>query len=216
MIKPQGLYWESGPFSYGIEGPEILLRNGEAEATAFLGEFVSACQKHYFAFQSAAFGIQKQRELFSRLFRPEHRDKTLFIGQGRPDEEQTLGRSAVGRIRQGELIDSLSVGGNFENYHAKALVVIIYQQWEEYYRPRIAEAVSINARQVKCRLMGDIRLVRNLIIHEKSIVPENFSGGLEFLPLIWNLAPGELRITHDMVHSWMEQLNSMLVMVDYP
>ena len=61
-----------------------------------------------------------------------------------------------------------------EDHVAKSLVVVIYHLWNEYYRPRIAKAVSAEPNQVECALLGDIRRVRNLIIHKNSEVPNGF------------------------------------------
>ena len=216
MANSQDLYWESGPFNSGIAIAAGVPIDGGPEAVALLGDFLSACQEHYFAFYTGIYGIGKFREMCESLFAPEHRDNIFSIGNNFPDAEQSAGHSTIAHIRQGEILDSLSEDGVFENYHAKALVVIIYHLWDEYYRPRIADVLSVNASNVKCTLMGDIRRVRNLIIHNKSLVPNYYSENLEFLPQIWTIGPGELRITHDMVHAWMEQLNSMLVTVDNP
>ena len=50
--------------------------------------------------------------------------------------------------------------------------------------------------------------------HKKAIVPENLSEGLEFLPQIWKLEPGDLKITGAMVSSLIEQLKAIFVKVD--
>lgn len=216
MTNSQGLYWESGPYNSGIQGPALLLEASGCEALELIGEFLSACQKQHFAYNSGTYGVQKQRELFGEIFRPEHRDNTFFIGTRNPDEEQFQGRALLGQIRQGEFLDSLCENGIFQDYHAKALVVMIYHLWDEYYRPLIADALSVEASKVKCTLMGDLRRVRNLIIHDKSHVSEGLPSQLEFLPQIWSIEPGDLSITIDMVHSLMEQLNSIRVTVDNP
>ena len=116
-------------------------------------------------------------------------------------------------ISQGELLKGLKKGGEFENQHAKALVVFMYHLWDENFRNRIAKIISVPKRQVKCALMGDIRQVRHLIIHKNSVVPQNFSAKLEFLSQIWDLEPRELTITEKMVHSLMEQINAIRVQI---
>ena len=67
-----------------------------------------------------------------------------------------------------------------------------------------------------CELLGDIRRVRNLIIHESSVVPGSFANSLTFLPQIWNFESTELRITSGMVHSLMEQLNALRLTITDP
>ena len=117
-------------------------------------------------------------------------------------------------MTQGELLESLADGGLFEDHLAKSLVVVIYYLWDEHYRPGIAKAVSAVPAQVECTLLGDIRRVRNLIIHKNSVMSESFPT-LSFLSQIWNLKPGEIKITSEMVTSLLEQVNALrLTIVD--
>ena len=76
------------------------------------------------------------------------------------------------------------------------------------------KGLSIHLNQVQCTLMGDLRHIRNVIIHEDAVIPQDFSDKLELLPQIWSLEPGELRITEQMVHSLMEQINALRIQID--
>ena len=119
-------------------------------------------------------------------------------------------------MTQGELLQSLQEGGVFENYQAKSLVVMLFHLWDERYRPAIAGAIETEKQQVQCDLLGDVRLVRNIVIHEKSVVPDGFSDHVRFLAQIWNFHPGELQITRQMIHSFMEQLNAVKLRIVFP
>ena len=152
----------------------------------------------------------------SSILQPADKGKTFFIGSAVPNAEQSPGQSTIASMGQGELLESLEKGGAFEDQHAKALIVVIFHLWEEYYRPSIATALTVKHDQVESSLMGDIRLVRNLIIHAKSMIPDEFSTRLELLPKIWSLEPGELKNTEEMVHSWMEQLNAIHLRITDP
>ena len=114
---------------------------------------------------------------------------------------------------KGELLDSLQKGGEFENIQARAFIVFIYQLWDDEYRGAIADSLSVKKNRIECPLMGDFRLVRNLIIHKGSVIPAGFSGNLEFLSEIWNLLPGDLTISQDMTLSLMEQLNAIHITI---
>ena len=209
-----GLYWHGGPRKLGIEYPGELSTESLSTARGLMEEFCLEIQKLYFFYQCACEGLMQQRKLYERFITTETLDRTVFIGGSPPDQEQMPGHSTLARMGQGELLQSLEAGGPFENYQAKYLVVMIYHLWDEFYRPKIARALSVETRRVKCTLMGDIRKVRHLIIHENSVVPENFLDDLEFLPQIWELNPGELTISGRMVSSWIEQLNAISVKVD--
>ncbi|HEY9295501.1 MAG TPA: hypothetical protein VIQ31_03850, partial [Phormidium sp.] len=51
--------------------------------------------------------------------------------------------------------------------------ISIYSYWEDYYRNKIAELLSKKKNDLKEPIMGDLRLVRNSIIHHRAIaLPE--------------------------------------------
>lgn len=203
------LYWNGGIFQARIYDPRGLLEEAGSKAIGILEEFLTVCQKYYFAFNSAITGIRHNRERYGKIMDHADRDISISIGSAFPTMAQSPGQTTIAQMRQGELLESLKEGGEFENSQANALVIVIYHLWDELYRPEIAQAISVKTNQVDCTLMGDIRQVRNLVVHKKAVVPDGFSSKLELLPQIWNLQPGILLITEKMVHSWMEQLNAL-------
>lgn len=122
------------------------------------------------------------------------------------------GRSTIATLRQGEFLDAMNEGGEFENLRNQALLVMIYHRWDEVYRLRISRAFEVRKNEVHCVLMGDIRLVRNVIVHENAVVTGEL--GCRFLERIWSpVALGQLRISDAMIHALMEQLNAIQVEV---
>ena len=98
----------------------------------------------------------------------------------------------------------MAEGGEFEARRNKALLVMLYHRWEEFYRHRIGQAFGVRKNDVHCVLMGDVRRVRNLIVHDNAVVSGEFSCA--FLEQIWGpFVPGELRMTDPMIHSLMER-----------
>lgn len=73
-------------------------------------------------------------------------------------------------IRADEYLAANAPGGSNENRHAKAILVFLYTFWELEVRPRLAAAKSAEASDVKADIMGDIRLLRNSILHRKSVL----------------------------------------------
>ena len=74
-------------------------------------------------------------------------------------------------------------------------------------------ARCIAAGDVQCDLMGDVRHIRNAIIHENSEIGEKVIDKLKMLPSIWKPEPGNLTITENMVHALMEQIDAIRVRV---
>ena len=205
------LYWTGGDFRVSIDSWINRTQVEVDEAIGILEEFRSACRKQYIAFSGLINGRSLAYDRFSTLLKPEHRDRTFSIGGVPPDARQEQGLSSIASMTQGELLDGLRDGGEFENQHAKALVVFIFHLWEDHFRDRIACATRLRKKEVLCDLMGDIRIIRNAIIHKNSLVVETDLSNLVLLPEIWQVCPGEIEITESMLHSLMEQINAIRV-----
>ena len=211
--KQTELYWTGGLFRVTLSYPMGTSSNAVNAAITILENYRSECQQQFIAFNFVVIGSALAFEKYTKGFDPVHSDKKILIGTAFPDSEQSPGKSTVAGMKQGELLQGLKPGGAFENQHAKAFIVFIYHLWDENYRNALARVLSVNCEQLQCSLLGDIRHVRNLIIHENSCVPDSFSDKLELLPELWRFQPGELRLTGTMIHSLMEQLNALRVNV---
>ena len=65
---------------------------------------------------------------------------------------------------------------NGDNYAiiANMCIVLIYQYWEDHYRGHIAEELGYTDKNdVKSDIMGDLRLLRISIVHNKAIAKED-------------------------------------------
>ena len=217
MTSPQqsSLYWTGGPFNTGLETEQgYFSEDGLRGAVKFLDEYREACQKQFIAFDGVCNGRTLAYERFKSSVDPAHMDNTISVGTAFPDSRQSLGASTIASMKIGDFLKGLGEGGEFENQHAKAFLVLIYHLWDEKCRPAIGKLLSVDPKeQVLCDLMGDVRLVRNLIIHNDSVVPRGFVHRLTMLQEVWNLQPGELRLTGKMIHSLMEQINAIRVKI---
>lgn len=212
------MFWHRGDFIPIIDSERGPL-NDELVENAFkiLTEFIQVCQRNYFAYAYARRGFINVHAQHKEMFPHASMTNFMWIGTDDPnDPKQVQGMSTIGKISQAELLNRLRQSGEFENLIAKSFIVSVYHSWNDAYRPEIAKTLSINTDAIKCSLMGDLRLIRNLIIHEGSIVPTGFSRKLEFLPEIWNILPGNLTISHDMLHLLMEQLNAIQLTIAPP
>ena len=211
--KQSRLYWIGGPFHTGFETQkgqfaESVLRG----VVNLLDEYRNACQQQYIAFNGVCNGRNLAYERFKSSVDPASMDNTISVGTAFPDSGQSPGASTIASISIREFLRGLKQNGDFENQHAKAFLVFIYHLWDERYRPAIGKLLSVDPKkQVLCDLMGDLRRVRNLIIHNDSIVPKGFANRLTMLQEIWNLQRGELKLTENMIHSLMEQINAIRV-----
>ena len=205
------LYWRGGPFRTSILCWPERQQHQIDKAIAILDEFRSTCQKQFIAFEPTVNGRPMAYERFSKQVKPEHRGNRFSVGTGFPDAEQLPGRSTIANITIGELLEGLKMGGDFDNQHAKAVIVFIYHLWDESYRVRIADSLGVKPCKVTCDLMGDLREIRNAIIHNSSIIEEKTLQKLKFLLGIWRIESAELVVTGTMLHALMEQLNAIRV-----
>lgn len=73
-------------------------------------------------------------------------------------------------IRADTYIEANSQGGSNEQRHARAILVFLFTYWEDEIRPRLAAAKGTPVNEIKSEIMGDMRILRNAILHAKSSI----------------------------------------------
>lgn len=90
----------------------------------------------------------------------------MMYGDGNPNE----GIPKVHhKTTQGEFYKRISDKGLNIKYIGNIILILIYQYWEDVYRPKISKILNIKKSDLKSDLFGDIRLIRNSIIHHNAI-----------------------------------------------
>ncbi|WP_137169408.1 hypothetical protein [Marinomonas sp. FW-1] len=154
---------------------------------SIMGEFIDTFDEYLICMFFATSGIRDYGE-------------KLALGSFSDDHQTWIGSKLDSnpkmhaRIKTVECIEKCKEGGSFSNEIRKSLLCTMYSLWDELYRHRVAAASNIEAKNLVCPLMGDLRKIRHCIIHNKSIVPE---VGIIFEVLDWQLSPGKLEITHE-------------------
>lgn len=72
-------------------------------------------------------------------------------------------------MKQGELSARVAKGGQNTLRLGDQCVITAYTRWDEYYREEIAGALSIPTKNLEIDFWGDLRLMRNSILHNKSV-----------------------------------------------
>ena len=62
-----------------------------------------------------------------------------------------------------------------------SVIVFIFTYWEAEIRPRLAEAANVEIEEVKSEIMGDLRCIRNSILHTKGVLTPEWHGKLVVL-----------------------------------
>ena len=86
-------------------------------------------------------------------------------------EDPTKGDIIHNRIiRASDYISANSKGGSNEQQLSQAVLVFLYTYWEHEIRPRLASLKSVKSQEINSDIMGDLRILRNVILHKKGIM----------------------------------------------
>jgi hypothetical protein len=102
-------------------------------------------------------------------------------------------------VRANEHMAANSAGGANERQHSQAILVFLVAYWESSIRPRLAEAHGVATNDVKSNVMGDLKIVRNAILHSKGIVKSKEHKRLRSLAAIF-LEEREIAVPYEDMH----------------
>lgn len=73
-------------------------------------------------------------------------------------------------LRATDYLAANAPGGSNEQQHARAIIVSLFTYWEDGIRPRLAAASGVEQAEVRSDIMGDLRVLRNVILHSKGVM----------------------------------------------
>ncbi|MFN0157685.1 MAG: hypothetical protein ACKVRP_06380 [Bacteroidota bacterium] len=94
----------------------------------------------------------------------------ILYGEGNPNDSGTILHH---RSTQKDFKVRNSEGGNNLNFIGNMGLITIYHYWDELYRVRIGNICGVNKNEVQCDVFGDMRLIRNSILHNNGIAKED-------------------------------------------
>ncbi len=84
-------------------------------------------------------------------------------------------------IRSNDYLSSNSVDGSNTQQHSQAILVFLFTYWEDEIRPRLAKSMNIAVNEIESDIMGDLRIIRNVILHSKGITRHDKHKSLKLL-----------------------------------
>ena len=102
-------------------------------------------------------------------------------------------------IRAEDYLAVNAAGGSNEQQHARAIVVFLFTYWEDEIRPRLAKAKGVRIHEVSCDAMGDLRVLRNVILHAKSVMRSDKHAELRKLGSLFAIDE-PLALSHENMH----------------
>ena len=96
------------------------------------------------------------------------------------------------------LSDNTEAGFN-EQQICWAIIVFIFAYWDEEVRPAIAKVRGVEPNDIKIDALGDLRILRKAVVHNKGIVTPKEYAKLNIMTDL--IKPGEkLVLSHDQMH----------------
>lgn len=97
--------------------------------------------------------------------------------------------------------------GKFSDIIYKSYIIRIYSDWDENYRYELSKEFKREKNDIECDLMGDIRIIRNWIVHKSSVIGSNYN---KLKVIKWNLNIGEsIIINRDKSNQIMDEINRL-------
>ena len=84
-------------------------------------------------------------------------------------------------IKATDYIEANARDGSNPQQHSQAILVFLYSYWEEEIRSRLAIALGIEKNSIKSNIMGDLRILRNVILHAKGVLSKEKYDELNLL-----------------------------------
>jgi hypothetical protein len=161
-------------------------------AQTILGELRKDLNDLMTAHGFACMGLRRMREYFDSM--SEHLtdpDPAILLENIIPDntaQPKNPGWLPHAEWRLSEAIRQVQDDGPVEALLGRQWIVSVYALWEDEYRPRLAKARGREKDEEKYPLPGDLRLLRNDVVHHRGIATADNTGRCEVLS--W-FQPGE-------------------------
>lgn len=102
-------------------------------------------------------------------------------------------------IRCDEYLEANRLGGNNEQQHSRSIIIFLFTYWEDEIRPRLARGKGVELNEIQSDIMGDLRTLRNVILHSKSVLHPDKHASLRLLGDMFE-ADKELNFTYEGMH----------------
>ena len=108
-------------------------------------------------------------------------------------------------IRAIDYIAANSKDGSNEQQHSHAVLVFLFTYWEDEIRPRLVTSKGVESQEIKSDIMGDLRILRNVILHSKGIIHPEKHRGLKKL--------GDMFVVDQPIHVSYEGMHRIFVLI---
>ena len=132
---------------------------------------------------------------------PQNPDPTLYFGLGDPNDRSSQPYAAW---KMSNLPSMLSDDGFVIRQLGQQWAVFVFSEWEGWVRPRLAEAHGCTRNEVNVGIFGDLRLIRQDIVHNGAMASSKSTGRCQILR--WFQVGHPIAITHKEVADFMAKV----------
>lgn len=116
-------------------------------------------------------------------------------------------RTAVAEMKNSQAVDGMRKNGPFSQIIAHGIINWIYSLWDEEYREKIASELGKSTNDIMSDVMGDVRIVRNFIVHHNAIADKRVK---KLKSLTW-ISEGPLVLINEDMTRIQEAINTMSI-----
>ena len=205
--------WIAGAIAYWLESPPDSTQEQIRQGMKEISEFVKYTYMLTTGTGLVLMAWEKEWPTYEKMCREgikNNPEAGIYMGKQFPDQDQEIGKSTIVYVKMSELLKAGKPNGVFHRNIWGSHIVNLYQRWEDHSRGRIARIFGVKKNSVECTVMGEMRELRNIIVHCNGKIEKE-----KFLPTIgWGLVGEELRIGAEGMNSIAEQIHNMTVRVE--
>jgi hypothetical protein len=108
-------------------------------------------------------------------------------------------------IRASDYIAANAKGGSNAQQLSQAVLVFLFTYWEYEIRPRLAALKNVELKEIRSDIMGDLRILRNAILHAKGIIRPDKHKGLKKL--------SDMFVIDQPVHISYESMHQIFILI---
>lgn len=108
-------------------------------------------------------------------------------------------------IRVPDYMEANAKDGSNAQQHSQAVLVFLFTYWEDEIRPRLAASNRVELKNIRSDIMGDLRVIRNVILHAKGIIRQDKHKELRKLK--------DLFVVDQPVHVSYENMHKIFVLI---
>lgn len=191
------LYWTDGPLEYQLITSKNTPTEPRKTALNLMAKFQGRCREKFAALVVSETGREIQHKGMLAVLTASPPGKLAWFPASteespggwppgvKPVEISEEESSRLSKIRAKEWCEMLSPGGVVERDQCGFFLSSVFSLWEHEVRKPIADLFGVPSYAITCELMGDIRLVRNDLVHKNGRISKE--GGEERTPFLRDL-----------------------------